>query len=166
MNGHLCALTWFPFISVEPKRICCIKYVIALSRYHHYCSFYRTVSIYGCFGTGFAQVIIAAFCTVQFVSEQYFKFLSICEQHSSFSKWYVCFANRTVCFLNGTVLFLRETVRFVLKLWYYVSNSVIASILYITRQLTRKIEKITLYNGIIRNSQVYLLVWLIFDGGT
>lgn len=139
---------------------------MALSRYHYYCSFYRTVSIYGCFGTGFAQVIIAAFCTVQFVSEQYFKFLSICEQHSSFSKWYVCFANRTVCFLHGTVLFLRETVRFVLKLRWYVSNSVIASILYITRQLTRKIEKITLYNGIIRNSQVYLLVWLIFDGGT
>lgn len=152
---------------MEPKRIRCIKYVIALSCYHHYCSFYRTVSIYCCFGTGLS---LHAFCTVQFVSEQYFKFLvgydSICEQHSSFSEWYVCFANRTVCFLNGTVLFLRETVRFVLKLRWYVSNSVIASILYITRQLTRKIEKITLYNGIIRNSQVYLLVWLIFDGGT
>lgn len=158
---------------MEPKRIRCIKYVIALSRYHHYCSFYRTVSIYGCFGTGFAlSLSLHAFCTVQFVSEQYVKFQilvgydSICEKHGSFSEWYVCFANRTVCFLHGTVLFLRETVRFVLKLWWYVSNSVIASILYITRQLTRKIEKITLYNGIIRNSQVYLLVWLTFDGGT
>lgn len=71
-------------------------------------------------GRDYCKLSLQAFCTVQFVSEQYFRFLvgydSICEQHSSFSEWYACFANRTVCFLHGTVLFLRETVRFVLKL--------------------------------------------------
>lgn len=76
-----------------------------------------------------------------------------CEQNGLFLAWY------------GSFLKGNSTVRFEVMVTY-VSNSVIASILYITRQLTRKIEKITLYNGIIRNSQVYLLVWLIFDGAT
>lgn len=70
-------------------------------------------------GRDLRKLSLHAFCTVQFVSEQYFRFLvgydSICEQHSSFSEWYIClFCEQNGLFLAWYGSFLKgnSTVRF------------------------------------------------------